>query len=51
MLERVPEDGEQFRCNWKNLDIVVEQVRNHTVAEGIVHVQPEKKVQEPKEEI
>lgn len=51
VLERVPEDGEQFRCNWKNLDIVVEQVRNHTVAEGIVHVQPEKKVQEPKEEI
>ena len=50
VLERVPEDGEQFRCNWKNLDIVVEQVRNHTVAEGIVH-QPEKKVQEPKEEI
>lgn len=50
VLERVPEDGEQFRCNWKNLDIVVEQVRNHTVAEGIVHVQPEKKVQEPKEE-
>lgn len=43
VLERVPEDGEQFRCNWKNLDIVVEQVRNHTVAEGIVHVQPEKK--------
>ena len=51
VLERVPEDGEQIRCNWKNLDIVVEQVRNHTVAEGIVHVQPEKKVQEPKEEI
>lgn len=51
VLERVPEDGEQFRCNWKNLDIVVDQVRNHTVAEGIVHVQPEKKVQEPKEEI
>lgn len=51
VLERVPEDGEQFRCSWKNLDIVVEQVRNHTVAEGIVHVQPEKKVQEPKEEI
>ena len=51
VLERVPEDGEQFRCNWKNLDIVVEQVRNHTVAEGIVYVQPEKKVQEPKEEI
>lgn len=51
VLERVPEDGEQFRCNWKNLDIVVEQVRNHTVAEGIVHVQPDKKVQEPKEEI
>ena len=51
VLDRVPEDGEQFRCNWKNLDIVVEQVRNHTVAEGIVHVQPEKKVQEPKEEI
>ena len=51
VLERVPEDGEQFRCSWKNLDIVVEQVRNHTVAEGIVHVQPEKKVQEQKEEI
>ena len=51
VLERVPEDGEQFRCSWKNLDIVVEQVRNHTVAEGIVQVQPEKKVQEPKEEI
>ena len=50
VLERVPEDGEQFRCSWKNLDIVVEQVRNHTVAEGIVHVQPEKKVQEQKEE-
>lgn len=51
VLERVPEDGEQFRCSWKNLDIVVDQVRNHTVAEGIVHVQPEKKVQEEKEEI
>lgn len=51
VLRRVPEDGEQFRCSWKNLDIVVEQVRNHTVAEGIVHVQPEKKVQEQKEEI
>ncbi len=51
VLKRVPEDGEQFRCSWKNLDIVVEQVRNHTVAEGIVHVQPEKKVQEQKEEI
>ena len=51
VLERVPEDGEQFRCNWKNLDIVVNQVRNHTVVEGIVHVQPEKKVQEQKEEI
>ena len=25
VLERVPEDGEQFRCNWKNLDIVVEK--------------------------
>ena len=24
VLERVPEDGEQFRCSWKNLDIVVE---------------------------
>ena len=43
VLERVPEDGEQFRCRWKNLEIVVDQVRNHTVAEGIVHVQPEKK--------
>lgn len=43
VLERVPEDGEQFRCSWKNLDIVVNQVRNHTVVEGIVHVQPEKK--------
>ena len=31
VLERVPEDGEQFRCNWKNLDIVVEQVRNRKV--------------------
>ena len=51
VLERVPEDGEQFRCSWKNLDIVVNQVRNHTVVEGIVHVQPEKKVQEQKEEI
>lgn len=51
VLERVPEDGEQFRCSWKNLDIVVEQVRNHTVSEGIVYVQPEKKVQEQKEEI
>ena len=51
VLERVPEDGEQFRFSWKNLDIVVDQVRNHTVAEGIVHVQPEKKVQEEKEEI
>ena len=27
VLERVPEDGEQFRCSWKNLDIVVNQVR------------------------
>lgn len=27
----------------ENLDIVVNQVRNHTVVEGIVHVQPEKK--------
>lgn len=43
VLERVPEDGEQFRCHWKNLEIVVNQVRNHTVAEGIVHVMPEKK--------
>ena len=43
VLERVPEDGEQFRCSWKNLDIVVNQVRNHTVVEGIVHIQPEKK--------
>ena len=51
VLERVPEDGEQFRCSWKNLDIVVNQVRNHTVVEGIVHIQPEKKVQEQKEEI
>lgn len=52
VLERVPEDGEQFRCHWKNLEIVVNQVRNHTVAEGIVHVQPEqKKVREQKEEI
>ena len=51
VLERVPEDGEQFRCSWKNLDIVVDQVRNHTVVEGIVHVQPEKKVQEQKEEL
>ena len=51
VLERVPEDGEQFRCNWKNLDIVVEQVRNHTVAEGIVHVQPDKQIEEAKEEI
>ena len=51
VLERVPEDGEQFRCSWKKLDIVVNQVRNHTVVEGIVHVQPEKKVQEQKEEI
>lgn len=51
VLKRVPEDGEHFRCSWKNLDIVVDQVRNHTVAEGIVHVQPEKKVQEEKEEI
>lgn len=33
VLERVPEDGEQFRCGWKNLDIVVNQVRNHTVVE------------------
>ncbi|MEQ2369948.1 hemolysin family protein [Blautia sp. CLA-JM-H16] len=44
VLERVPEDGEKFRCHWKNLDIVVDQVRNHTVAEGIVHVRSEKKV-------
>ena len=35
----------------EKLDIVVNQVRNHTVVEGIVHVQPEKKVQEQKEEI
>ncbi len=27
----------------ENLDIVVDQVRNHAVVEGIVHVQPEKK--------
>lgn len=40
VLERVPEDGEQFRCHWKNMEIIVNQVRNHTVAEGIVHVQP-----------
>ena len=51
ILDDVAEDGEQFRCSWKNLDIVVNQVRNHTVVEGIVHVQPEKKVQEQKEEI
>lgn len=43
VLKRVPEDGEQFRCNWKNLEIAVSQVRNHTVSEGIVHVRPEKK--------
>ncbi len=40
VLERVPEDGEQFRCHWKNMEIVVNQVRNHTVAEGLVHVLP-----------
>lgn len=40
VLERVPEDGEQFRCHWKNMEIIVNQVRNHTVAEGIVHVLP-----------
>ncbi len=40
VLERVPEDGEQFRCHWKNLEIVVNQVRNHIVIEGTIHVQP-----------
>ena len=51
VLKRVPEDGEQFRCHWKNLEIVVNQVRNHTIAEGIVHVQPEtKEKQDQKEE-
>lgn len=43
VLKRVPEDGEQFRCQWRNLEIAVSQVRNHTVSEGIVHVRPEKK--------
>ena len=51
VLKRVPEDGEQFRCHWKNLEIVVNQVRNHTIAEGIVQVQPEtKEKQDQKEE-
>ena len=45
VLERVPEDGEQFRCSWKNLDIVVNQVRNHTVVEGSFIFSQKKKVQ------